>query len=125
MKVRILLTGRTETHPDEYAARLFEQGRAVPTEEPAAPEQAQNRMRMIYDAFSDAELTKEIACLLTPVELNAELEVVFQSCEDLRRACPEHRGDWYFTGDYPTPGGVAVVNRALINFMENNHERAY
>ena len=84
-----------------------------------------NRMRMIYDAFSDAELTKEIACLLTPPELNAELEVIFQSCADLRRACPDHRGDWYFTGDYPTPGGVAVVNRALINFMEDHHERAY
>ena len=84
-----------------------------------------NRMRMIYDAVSEAELTREIAALLTPPELAAELEVIFQSCEDLRRSCPEHRGDWYFTGDYPTPGGVAVVDRALINFMENNHERAY
>ena len=51
--------------------------------------------------------------------------MIFQSCADLRHACPDHRGDWYFTGDYPTPGGVAVVNRALINFMEDHHERAY
>jgi amidophosphoribosyltransferase len=84
-----------------------------------------NRMRAIYDAVPEAELVRGIAELLTPPELNAELEVVFQSCEALRHCCPDHRGDWYFTGDYPTPGGVAVVNRALINFMEHNHERAY
>ena len=84
-----------------------------------------NRMRMIYDAISEAELVRGIAELLTPPELKAEFEVVYQSCEALRHCCPEHRGDWYFTGDYPTPGGVAVVNRALINFMEHNHERAY
>ena len=87
--------------------------------------EVKNRMRMIYDAFSEAELVDEIAALLTPSELNAELKVVFQSCEALRRSCPDHRGDWYFTGDYPTPGGIRVVNRALINFMEHNHERAY
>ena len=84
-----------------------------------------NRMRAIYDAVPEAELVRGIAELLTPPELKAEFEVVYQSCEALRHCCPDHRGDWYFTGDYPTPGGVAVVNRALINFMEHNHERAY
>ena len=84
-----------------------------------------NRMSMIYDAISDDDLAKEIAVLLTPHKLNAKLEVIFQSCEALRQCCPQHTGDWYFTGDYPTPGGVKVVDRALINFMENNHERAY
>ncbi|MCI5779890.1 MAG: class II glutamine amidotransferase [Lentisphaeria bacterium] len=84
-----------------------------------------NRMRMLYDAVPEEDLIDEITALLTPPELRAELRVVFQSCENLRRCCPQHRGDWYFTGDYPTPGGVRFVNRALVNFLENHHERAY
>ena len=84
-----------------------------------------NRMTMIYDAVSDDDLIAEIAAILTPPGLQAEVEFVFQTCEALRHCCPRHTGDWYFTGDYPTPGGIKVVNRALVNYMENNHERAY
>ena len=84
-----------------------------------------NCVRPLYDAFSDEELTRAIAERLKPEGLRAELALVFQSCEDLVRCCPEHRGDWYFTGDYPTPGGFRVVNRALVNYVENRDERAY
>ena len=75
--------------------------------------------------FSDEELTRAIAERLRPEGLRAELSLVFQSCEDLAHCCPEHRGDWYFTGNYPTPGGFRVVNRALVNYVENRDERAY
>ncbi len=85
----------------------------------------QNRMKAIYDLVPDEELVKEIALLLTPPGFSGELQVVFQSLEALRRASPEHTGNWYFTGDYPTPGGVRTVNQALVNFIENHHERSY
>jgi len=84
-----------------------------------------NCVKPVYDAFSDAELTEAIARRLTPEGLNAELVLIFQTCENLSKCCPEHRGDWYFTGDYPTPGGFRVVNQALINYMEKRDERAY
>lgn len=86
---------------------------------------SKNRLKMIYDAVDEEELIQEIARMLTPVGLKAEFTVVYQTCEDLRKCCPNHTGDWYFTGDYPTPGGNAVANRALVNFMENKKERAY
>ena len=84
-----------------------------------------NWMKKLYDAVPDEELLPEITRLLTPPELNADFEVVYQTCADLRSCCPGHTGDWYFTGDYPTPGGVTVANRALVNYFDNNSERAY
>lgn len=85
----------------------------------------ENRMKEIYDAIEDADLLKEIALLLTPDSFDAELQIVYQSLEDLRECSPEYTGDWYFTGNYPTPGGYRMVNQALVNYMENNNERAY
>ena len=84
-----------------------------------------NRMREIYDAIGDKELLAEITRLLRPTSLKAELQVVYQSLENLRRCCPNYTGDWYFTGDYPTPGGFHTVNQALVNFLEHNNDRAY
>lgn len=84
-----------------------------------------NRVKMIYDAIATADLTREIGERLKPAGLKAELRIVFQSIEALREACPGYDGDWYFTGDYPTPGGVRVVNQALVNYMENIEGRAY
>jgi len=63
--------------------------------------------------------------MLRPPEIRAEVKIVFQSVEGLHRACPGHTGDWYFTGNYPTPGGNRVVNRAFVNFMEGKDSRAY
>jgi amidophosphoribosyltransferase len=85
----------------------------------------QNRMKEIYDAVKEEELLREIAFLLTPPGLKAELQIVYQSQEALEKCCPAYTGNWYFTGDYPTPGGFRTVNRALVNYCEHNNERAY
>ena len=84
-----------------------------------------NHMREIYDVIPEDELHAEIARLLTPPGLKAELKVVYQTVDALHSCCPDYPGDWYFTGDYPTPGGFRMVNRALVYYMENNQERAY
>ena len=84
-----------------------------------------NEVKRLYDCYSADELSKEITSILTPTNLNAKTEILFQSIEGLHMACPEHKGDWYFTGDYPTPGGNRVANRSFINFMEKKNIRAY
>ena len=92
----------------------------------AGPEpEMTNCVKPVYDEFTDAELADAIARRLKPEGLRAELTLVFQTCANLAKCCPDHRGDWYFTGDYPTPGGFRVVNRALVNYMEKRDERAY
>jgi len=85
----------------------------------------QNFVKEIYDPFTDEQISDKIAELLCEESIKAEVKVIFQSVECLHKACPEHLGDWYFTGDYPTNGGNRVVNRAFINFYEGNNERAY
>lgn len=84
-----------------------------------------NFVKEIYAPFTDQEISDKIAELVSPEDLKAELKVIFQSVEDLHKACPENLGDWYFTGDYPTAGGNRVVNQAFINFYEGNNRRAY
>jgi len=79
----------------------------------------------IYAPFTAEKISKKITELLTPENMNAEVDIVFQTIEGLHAACPNHKGDWYFTGNYPTPGGNKVVNKALINYFENKNERAY
>ena len=84
-----------------------------------------NFVKEIYLHFSDHELSRKIAEMVTPPEVKARIHILFQSVEDLHTACPNHTGDWYFTGDYPTPGGNKVVNRAFINYVEGKNIRAY
>ncbi len=84
-----------------------------------------NAVIEIYSNFSDEQISDKIAEMLKTPEINAEVEIIFQSVENLHIACPNHLGDWYFTGDYPTPGGNRVVNDAFINFYEGNNKRAY
>jgi amidophosphoribosyltransferase len=84
-----------------------------------------NQVKAIYEPFTTEELNDRISQLLTPVDMNAEVKIVFQSIEGLHAACPNHRGDWYFTGDFPTPGGHKVVNRAFVYYVEGRNERAY
>jgi amidophosphoribosyltransferase len=88
-------------------------------------EQVKNVVKDIYASFSDQEISAKIAQMLTPKGMQAEVEIIYQSVENLHIACPGHTGDWYFTGNYPTPGGNKVVNRAFINWMEKRNERAY
>ncbi|MBC9794473.1 amidophosphoribosyltransferase [Sinomicrobium weinanense] len=84
-----------------------------------------NAVQQLYDPFTDEEISAKISELLCTEDINADVKIIFQSVEDLHRACPKNLGDWYFTGNYPTPGGNRVVNRAFINFYEGNKERAY
>ena len=84
-----------------------------------------NFVKEIYDPFTDEEISDKAAELLSDESVNAEIKIIFQPVENLHKACPEHLGDWYFTGNYPTVGGNRVVNRAFINFYEGNKERAY
>ena len=84
-----------------------------------------NLVQEIYAPFTDKEISVQIAVMLKTPEINADLEIVFQSVEGLHKACPGHTGDWYFTGNYPTPGGNRVVNRAFVNYIEGRGGRAY
>jgi amidophosphoribosyltransferase len=84
-----------------------------------------NHVKGLYKLFEYEAVSKEISSILTAPELNAEVEIIFQTVDGLHEACPNHLGDWYFTGDYPTPGGNRVANRAYINYMEGSSERAY
>lgn len=84
-----------------------------------------NYVKELYDPFTDEEISQKITELLRPDTMLCELEIIFQSVENLHKACPKNLGDWYFTGNYPTPGGNKVVNQAFINFYEGNKQRAY
>ncbi|MFD1603332.1 amidophosphoribosyltransferase [Flavobacterium artemisiae] len=84
-----------------------------------------NYVTAIYDQFTPEEISDKIAEMLSSPEINAEVKIIFQTVEDLHVACPKNLGDWYFTGDYPTPGGNRVVNRAFMNFYEGKDARAY
>ncbi|MCE2787099.1 MAG: amidophosphoribosyltransferase [Bacteroidota bacterium] len=88
-------------------------------------EQMVNYLKDLYALFTDEEISNKVAQIITPDDVEAEVGVIYQSIENVHLACPEHRGDWYFSGDYPTPGGNKVVNRAFINFMEGVAARAY
>ena len=82
-------------------------------------------MRDIYKSFTAEQISAKIGQLLTPKDMQAEVSIIYQSIESLHDSCPDHKGDWYFTGDYPTPGGNKVVNKAFINYIEGCNERAY
>jgi amidophosphoribosyltransferase len=85
----------------------------------------ENIVRQVYKPFTTEEISNKIAQLITPKDLDIPVQVIFQTIEDLHESCPTNNGDWYFTGNYPTPGGNRVVNKAFINYMEGNNERGY
>ena len=88
-------------------------------------EEMKNYVKEIYSPFSPEQISTKISKILTPESVNAEVEIIYQSIEDLHISCPNHTGDWYFTGDYPTPGGNKVVTKAFINYVEGDKSRAY
>ena len=88
-------------------------------------EQIENHVRAIYEPFTDQEIADRIAQIITPKGLRAEVQVIYQTIENLHQACPHHLGDWYFSGNYPTPGGNQVVNKAFMNWVEGKNQRAY
>lgn len=85
----------------------------------------QNQVKLIYDSFTDEEISAKIADLLSAEGIQAEVNVIYQKVDQLHHACPKNLGDWYFTGNYPTPGGNRVVNKAFINFVEGKKDRSY
>lgn len=88
-------------------------------------DEIQNYVKEIYEPFTAEEISDKIAEILTPAGVEAEVKIVYQSLEDLHASCPKTPGDWYFSGDYPTPGGNKVVNRSFIYYVEGRKERAY
>ena len=88
-------------------------------------EEVENYVKAIYEPFTDQEISDRIAQIITPKEIKAEVKVIYQTLENLHKACPDHKGDWYFSGNYPTPGGNKVVNRAFVNWMEGKNQRGY
>ena len=96
--------------------------RCIEMESRPDAEQA-NCVKAIYEPFTDREISAKIAEMLTPADVDAEVEIIYQDIEGLHKAIPDHPGDWYFSGDYPTPGGFRAVNRAFINFYEGNTDR--
>ena len=115
-------------------ALLTESGRSYLIEEiyqkckaqEAMPDgEIKNFVKEIYEPFTAVEISDKIAELLTPPEVRAKVSIVYQDIEDLHKSCPDHPGDWYFTGNYPTEGGNRVVNKSFIFYVEKRNERAY
>jgi amidophosphoribosyltransferase len=88
-------------------------------------EEVENYVKAIYEPFTNQEISDRIAQIITPKEIKAEIKVIYQTLDNLHVACPDHKGDWYFSGNYPTPGGNKVVNKAFANWMEGKNQRGY
>ena len=88
-------------------------------------EEVENYVKAIYEPFTDQEISDRIAQIITPKDIKAEVKVIYQTLDNLHKACPDHQGDWYFSGNYPTPGGNKVVNKAFANWMEGKNTRGY
>lgn len=111
-----------ESFKDNLLEEIYEKAKIM-DEQPR--EEAVNLVKQIYDLFTPDQITRKITELLRPADIKADIEIIYQSVEGLHEAIPAHKGDWYFTGNYPTPGGNKVVNRSFINFMEGKNVRAY
>lgn len=114
-----LLKDNNQTH---ILNEVLEQSKA---QQNLPKEEVINYVKQIFKPFTPQQISEKISQLLKTDTVNAEVEIVYQSIENLHTACPNHKGDWYFTGNYPTPGGNKVVNQSFINFMEGKNERAY
>lgn len=113
-------------HKERHTLHILDEVYAACLLQDALPkDEMKNEVRRIYDPFSELEIAQKIAELVTPINMNAEVEVIYQNLSDLHTACPNHTGDWYFSGNYPTPGGNKVVNKAFLNYYMNVNERAY
>jgi len=88
-------------------------------------EEQANMVQEIYNPFTPEQISDKIAELIRPNDLKADFQLIYQTIEGLHTACPKNLGDWYFTGNYPTPGGNKVSNQAFVNYMEGNNRRAY
>lgn len=111
-----------ETKQEHILNKTYELCKAAIASDSVAQE---NYVKAIYEPFTAIEISAKIAALLTPTDVNAQVDIIYQTLEGLHHACPENKGDWYFTGNYPTPGGNRVANKAFINYMEQKVGRGY
>jgi len=111
-----------ETGREDVINRVF---KSCKEQEHKPKEEIVNYVKNIYKPFTPEEISGKIAEMLTSKEINSNVQIIYQTIEDLHDAIPDHLGDWYFTGDYPTPGGNKVVNKSFINYIEGRDERAY
>ncbi|MFB1012170.1 MAG: amidophosphoribosyltransferase, partial [Bacteroidia bacterium] len=107
---------------EQFMQVVFEACKAE-LEKPVA--EMENKVKMLYDRYTDKEIEAEIGRLVTPEGMKAEVEIVYQTIKGLNASCPNHLGDWYFSGNYPTPGGNQVVNRSYVYYMQGSTARAY
>ena len=111
-----------DTHQEHIINEVYNKSKA---QENLPKEKIINHVKDIYQPFTAERVSEKISQLLTPASCNAGVQIVYQTITDLHESIPNHRGDWYFTGNYPTPGGNKVVNRAFINYIEGRNVRAY
>ncbi len=111
-----------ESFGDNLLDEVYREAKAL---DKLPKEEISNVVKKLYDRFSPVQISDKIGQLLKPADIGAEVEIIFQTVEGLHEACPNHKGDWYFTGKYPTPGGNKVCNRSFINYMEGKNVRAY
>ena len=119
---RAMLALLEEHKKTDQLKTVYEQAKAS-MQKPV--EEIKNAVKPLYDQFSDDEISLKVSQILRTDDIKASVDIIFQSVENLHKACPKHTGDWYFTGNYPTHGGNKVVNQAYINFYEGNKGRAY
>jgi len=119
---RALLALLKESGQEKQLQKTYEKCKASMT---LPKEKVKNHVKKLYDLFSYEEVSHKISEIIKPEGIKPDIEVIFQKVEDLHDACPNHSGDWYFTGVYPTPGGNKVVNKSFILFMEGSNKRAY
>jgi len=111
-----------ESHLENVINDVYKKSKA---QEHLPKEEIQNFVKEIYKPFTAHRISEKVSELLTPHTVKAKIEIIYQTIEDLHTACPNHTGDWYFTGNYPTPGGNKVVNKSFINYIEGKNVRAY
>ena len=111
-----------ETHQEQIINEIYLKSK---NQEKFPKEKIINYVKEIYKPFSPLRISGKISELVTPASCHAKVQIIYQTIEDLHAACPNHKGDWYFTGNYPTAGGNKVVNKAFINYIEGRNVRAY
>jgi amidophosphoribosyltransferase len=111
-----------DTHQEHIINEVYKKAK---DQQHLPKEKIVNHVKEIYKPFSAERISEKISELLTPESCEASVQIVYQTIADLHEAIPNHGGDWYFTGDYPTPGGNKVVNQAFINYIEGRNVRAY
>ncbi len=107
---------------EDLLQEVYEKCKADDDNPPAEPK---NHVKELYNMYTDEEISAKISEIVRPKQIFADVQVIFQTVDNLHKACPKNLGDWYFTGDYPTPGGTRVANKAFMNYMEGRNERAY